>query len=135
MELVQRLHWCLRLARRSRIVRVIYCQIRVISTHRKIEHFSLIISFAGGLSRSDTGCLCAYCDCVLQDYPPSGLHSHYHIGVGLCSNCSQSPGGVCLIQSSCVQHWPAATYSASTIDRATNVCFLELQDTSDLSRN
>jgi hypothetical protein len=22
-----------------------------------------------------------------------GLHSHCYIGVGLCSNCSQSPGG------------------------------------------
>jgi hypothetical protein len=31
--------------------------------------------------------------CVQQDYPPCGLHSHYHIGVGLCSDCSQSPGG------------------------------------------
>jgi hypothetical protein len=30
--------------------------------------------------------------CVQQDYPPCGLHSHYHIGVGLCSDCSQSPG-------------------------------------------
>jgi hypothetical protein len=31
------------------------------------------------------------CGCVEQDYPQNGLHSHYHIGVGLCSDCSQSP--------------------------------------------
>jgi hypothetical protein len=42
---------------------------------------------------------------------------------------------VCLIQSSCAQHCPAATYSASAVDRATDVCFFELQDTRDLPRN
>jgi hypothetical protein len=42
---------------------------------------------------------------------------------------------VCLIQSSCSQHWPTTTYSASAVDRATDVCFLELQDTRDLPRN
>jgi hypothetical protein len=42
---------------------------------------------------------------------------------------------VCLIQSSCAQHCPAATYSASAVDRATEVCFFELQDTRDLPRN
>jgi hypothetical protein len=42
---------------------------------------------------------------------------------------------VCLIQSSYAQHWPATTYSASAMDRATNVCFLELQDSKDLPRN
>jgi hypothetical protein len=30
---------------------------------------------------------------VQQDYPPIGLHCHYHIGVGLCSDYSQSPRG------------------------------------------
>jgi hypothetical protein len=30
---------------------------------------------------------------------------------------------------------PVATYSASAVDRATDVCFLELQDTRDLPRN
>jgi hypothetical protein len=33
------------------------------------------------------------CGCVQQDYPLIGLHSHCHIGVGLCSDCSQSPRG------------------------------------------
>jgi hypothetical protein len=42
---------------------------------------------------------------------------------------------VFLIQSSCAQHYPTTTYSTSTVDRATNVCFLELQDTEDLPRN
>jgi hypothetical protein len=42
---------------------------------------------------------------------------------------------VCLIQTSCAQHCPAATYSASAVDRATEVCFLELQDTRDLPKN
>jgi hypothetical protein len=42
---------------------------------------------------------------------------------------------VCLIQISCAQHYPAATYSASAVDRATEVCFLELHDTRDLPKN
>jgi hypothetical protein len=41
-ELVQRLHWRLGLARRSQITRVIFRQIGIISTHRKIGHFSYI---------------------------------------------------------------------------------------------
>jgi hypothetical protein len=40
-----------------------------------------------------------------------------------------------LIQSSCAQEAPAATYSASAVDRATKFCFLELQDTRDQPRN
>jgi hypothetical protein len=31
-----------------------------------------------------------------------------------------------LIQSSCAQQTPAATYSASAVDKATEFCFLEL---------
>jgi hypothetical protein len=42
-ELVQRLHWRLGIAHHSRIARVIFCQIGIISTHRKIGHFSYII--------------------------------------------------------------------------------------------
>jgi hypothetical protein len=41
-ELVQRLHWRLGLARRSRIARVIFHQIGIISTHRKIGHLRYI---------------------------------------------------------------------------------------------
>jgi hypothetical protein len=41
-ELVQRLHWHLGLARRSRIARVIFRHIRIISTRRKIGHLSYI---------------------------------------------------------------------------------------------
>jgi hypothetical protein len=41
-ELVQRLHWRLGLARRSRIARVIFRQIGIISSHRKIGHLSYI---------------------------------------------------------------------------------------------
>jgi hypothetical protein len=40
--LVQRLHWRLGLARRSRIARVIFRQIGIISTRRKIGHLSFI---------------------------------------------------------------------------------------------
>jgi hypothetical protein len=40
--LVQRLHWRFRFARRSRIVRVYFHQIGIISTHRKIGHSSSI---------------------------------------------------------------------------------------------
>jgi hypothetical protein len=40
--LVQRLRWRLGLARRSWIVRVMFRQIEIIYTHRKIEHFGLI---------------------------------------------------------------------------------------------
>jgi hypothetical protein len=36
------LHWCLGLARRSRIARVIFRQIGIISTRRKIGHLSYI---------------------------------------------------------------------------------------------
>ena len=39
------------------------------------------------------------------------------------------------IQSSCAQQVPAATYSASAVDRATEFYFLELQDTRDRLRN
>jgi hypothetical protein len=42
---------------------------------------------------------------------------------------------VCRIQSSCAQQLPAATYSALTVDRATEFCFLEDQHTRDLPRN
>ena len=42
---------------------------------------------------------------------------------------------VCLIQSSWAQHAPAATYLASAVERATQFCFLELQDTRDCPRN
>jgi hypothetical protein len=41
-ELVQRLHWRLGLARRSRVARVIFRQIGIISTRRKIGHLSYI---------------------------------------------------------------------------------------------
>ena len=41
-KLVQRLHWRLGLARRSRIARVIFRQIGIISTHRKIRHLNYI---------------------------------------------------------------------------------------------
>jgi hypothetical protein len=41
-ELVQRLHWRLGLARCSRIARVIFHQIGIISTRRKIGHISYI---------------------------------------------------------------------------------------------
>jgi hypothetical protein len=40
--LVQRLHWRLGLARRSQIARVIFRQIGIISTHRKIGHLNYI---------------------------------------------------------------------------------------------
>jgi hypothetical protein len=41
-ELVQRLHWRLGIAHHSRIARVIFRQIGIISIHRKIGHFSYI---------------------------------------------------------------------------------------------
>jgi hypothetical protein len=44
--LVQRLHWRLGLARRSRIARVIFRQIGIISTRRKIGHLSYIMTCA-----------------------------------------------------------------------------------------
>jgi hypothetical protein len=42
---------------------------------------------------------------------------------------------ICLIQSSCAQQWPAAMYSASAVERATEFCFFEAQDTKDLPKN
>ena len=42
---------------------------------------------------------------------------------------------VYLIQSGWAQHAPTATYSASTVERATQFCFLELQDTRNHPRN
>ena len=41
---------------------------------------------------------------------------------------------VCLIQSSWAQHALVAMYSASAVERATQFCFLELQDTRDRPR-
>jgi hypothetical protein len=41
------LHWRLGLPRRSRIARIIFRQIGIISTHRKIGHLSYIISYTG----------------------------------------------------------------------------------------
>jgi hypothetical protein len=41
----------------------------------------------------------------------------------------------CLIQSNCAQQWPAAMYSASAVERATEFCFFEAQDTKDLPKN
>jgi hypothetical protein len=32
---------------------------------------------------------------------------------------------VCLIHSNCAQQWPAAIYSASAVERATEFCFFE----------
>jgi hypothetical protein len=34
-----------------------------------------------------------------------------------------------------VQQWPAAIYSASAVERATEFCFFEAQDTRDLPKN
>ena len=42
---------------------------------------------------------------------------------------------VCLLQSCWAQHALAAIYSASMVERATQFCFLELQDTKDCPRN
>jgi hypothetical protein len=42
---------------------------------------------------------------------------------------------VCLIQSNCAQQWPAAMYSTSAVERATEFCFFESHDTKDLPRN
>jgi hypothetical protein len=50
--LVQRLHWRLGLARRSRIARVIFRQIGIISTRRKIGHLSFIMRWAPSSSPS-----------------------------------------------------------------------------------
>ena len=50
---------------------------------------------------------------------------HCHIGVGLCSDCSQSPGG--FASSKAVVRNTVLRHSASAVDRATDVCFLELQ--------
>jgi hypothetical protein len=42
---------------------------------------------------------------------------------------------VSLIQSNCTQQWPVAIYSASAVERATEFCFFEAQDTRDLPKN
>ena len=42
---------------------------------------------------------------------------------------------VCFIHKSWAQQAPVATYSASAVDKATEFCFLELQDTKDQLRN
>jgi hypothetical protein len=56
-ELVQRLHWRLGLARRSQIARVIFRQIGIISTHRKIRHLNYI-SAPLGMTFCSFGVLC-----------------------------------------------------------------------------
>ena len=42
---------------------------------------------------------------------------------------------VYLIHKSCAQQAPAATYSASVVDKETEFCFLELQATKDRPMN
>ena len=54
---------------------------------------------------------------------------------GILVNWHPKSWRVCLIQSSWAQHAPAATYSASAVERATQFFFLELQDTRDHPRN
>jgi hypothetical protein len=46
---------------------------------------------------------------------------------GILLNLQPKSLKVNLIQSSCAQQAPAATYSASAVDRATEFCFLEFQ--------
>jgi len=41
----------------------------------------------------------------------------------------------CFIQRSCVQQLPAATYSASAVDKATEFCFLDDHDIKHPARN
>jgi len=54
---------------------------------------------------------------------------------GTASKWQPKSLNVCLIHKSCAQHAPAATYSASAVDKATKFCFLELQATKDRPRN
>jgi hypothetical protein len=58
--------------------------------------------------------------------------SHYN---GILVKRHPKSRKVCLIQSSFAQHALAATYSALVVERATQFCFLELQDTRDCLRN
>jgi hypothetical protein len=55
--LVQRLHWRLGLARRSRIARVIFRQIGIISTRRKIGHLSYISCRTSPIPKTGVGCI------------------------------------------------------------------------------
>ena len=54
---------------------------------------------------------------------------------GIASKWQPKSLNVCLIPKSCAQHAPAATYSASAVDKATEFCFLELQATNYRPRN
>jgi hypothetical protein len=54
---------------------------------------------------------------------------------GILLNLQPKSLKVDFIQSNCAQQAPAATYSASAVDKATEFYFLELQDTRDQPRN
>ena len=54
---------------------------------------------------------------------------------GIASKWQPKSLNVCLIHKSCAQNAPALTYSASTVDKATEFYFLELQATNDRPRN
>ena len=54
---------------------------------------------------------------------------------GIFVNSHPKSHKVCFIHRSWAQQAPAATYSASAVDKATKFCFLELQDTKDRTRN
>ena len=54
---------------------------------------------------------------------------------GILVNWHPKSRRVCLIQSSWAQHASAATYSASAVERATQFCFFELQDTRNRPKN
>jgi hypothetical protein len=81
--LVQRLHWRLGLARRSRIARVIFRQIGIISTRRKIGHLSFITPHlritagafrhpAGGILPTDRGGFAQF-RCRTSPIPKTGV--------------------------------------------------------------
>ena len=51
--------------------------------------------------------------------------------MGTCENFKPKSLSVCFIQSTYAHPNPTAMYSASTIDKATDFCFLLCQDTSE----
>ena len=54
--------------------------------------------------------------------------------IGMCSYLNPKSSKVCFIHKTCAQQLPAATYSASAIDKTTEFCFLLAQETKDFSR-
>ena len=80
-------------------------------------------------ARSDGEYQCALCESVEPDFWQFLRHFHYHKRSGILSSFTPKSKRVCFIYRIWAQHAPTAIYSASAVDKATELCFLLDQET------